>query len=90
MGHQRIREQELARRDLGAQHVQPHLSAARHAAALETEALSACGIDGRAGDLGRADLVGFTFAQFICGTVLVLTMLWLLAPTLAYHPPMIP
>lgn len=40
--------------------------------------------------LKARDLVGFTFAQFICGTVLVLTMLWLLAPTLAYHLPVMP
>lgn len=40
--------------------------------------------------LKARDLVGFTFAQFISGTVLVLTLLWLLAPTLAYHPPVLP
>lgn len=40
--------------------------------------------------LKARDLVGFTFAQFICGTGLVLTMLWALAPTLVYHAPVIP
>ncbi|MDR5781491.1 TIGR00366 family protein [Caballeronia sp. LZ065] len=40
--------------------------------------------------LKARDLVGFTFAQFISGTVLVLALLWLLAPTLIYHPPILP
>lgn len=31
-------------------------------------------------------LVGFTFAQFISGTVLVLALLWLIARTLADAP----
>ncbi|MFX1767313.1 TIGR00366 family protein [Paraburkholderia sp. A1RI-2L] len=40
--------------------------------------------------LKARDLVGFTFAQFVCGTLLVLTMLWALAPTLVYHAPVMP
>jgi short-chain fatty acids transporter len=40
--------------------------------------------------LKACDLVGFTFAQFVCGAALVLTMLWLLALTLSYHFPVIP
>lgn len=34
--------------------------------------------------------VGFSFAQFITHTPMVLLLLWLLAPTLAYQPPVLP
>lgn len=40
--------------------------------------------------LKARDLVGFTFAQFITHTPVVLFLLWALAGTLQYHPPIIP
>ncbi|MGO4329116.1 short-chain fatty acid transporter [Cupriavidus sp. 2TAF22] len=40
--------------------------------------------------LKARDLVGFTFAQLLTHAPLVLLLLWLLAPTLAYHPPLQP
>ncbi|WP_277185336.1 hypothetical protein [Caballeronia sp. BR00000012568055] len=43
---------------------------------MNAKALPARGIESGAGDGG--------------GTVLVLTMLWLLAPTLVYHAPVLP
>ena len=36
------------------------------------------------------DVVGFTFTQLIVHTPIVLVMLWLLAATLEYKPPVIP
>jgi len=40
--------------------------------------------------LKARDLVGFTFAQFATHTPVVLFLLWVLAGTLNYHPPIIP
>ena len=40
--------------------------------------------------LRARDLVGFTFAQFLTHTPIVLFLLWALAGTLAYHPPLLP
>jgi short-chain fatty acids transporter len=40
--------------------------------------------------LRARDLVGFTFLQLIVHVPLVLFLLWLLAPTLPYHPPVAP
>lgn len=40
--------------------------------------------------LKARDIVGFSFAQFLTHTPIVLILLWLLAPTLAYHPPVLP
>lgn len=36
------------------------------------------------------DIVGFTFLQLLVHIPVVLFLLWLLAPTLLYHPPVIP
>jgi short-chain fatty acids transporter len=36
------------------------------------------------------DIVGFTFLQLLVHIPVVLLLLWLLAPTLPYHPPVIP
>ncbi|MGI4984776.1 MAG: short-chain fatty acid transporter [Janthinobacterium lividum] len=36
------------------------------------------------------DVVGFTFTQFLVHLPLVIFMLWVLAGTLTYHPPMLP
>ena len=36
------------------------------------------------------DVVGFTFLQLLVHLPVVLFLLWLLAPTLPYHPPVIP
>lgn len=36
------------------------------------------------------DVVGFTFTQFLVHLPLVIFMLWILAGTLTYHPPMLP
>ncbi|MEK6346914.1 MAG: TIGR00366 family protein [Burkholderia sp.] len=40
--------------------------------------------------LRARDVVGFTFTQLIVHVPLVVFMLWALAPTLAYHPPVMP
>jgi short-chain fatty acids transporter len=40
--------------------------------------------------LKARDVVGFTFLQLLVHLPTVLFLLWLLAPTLAYHPPVIP
>jgi short-chain fatty acids transporter len=40
--------------------------------------------------LKARDLIGFTFAQFVTHTPVVLFLLWALAPTLTYHPPVLP
>lgn len=40
--------------------------------------------------LRAADLIGYTFVQFICYLPLVLFLLWLLGQTLPYHPPVMP
>ncbi|MGA7324327.1 MAG: TIGR00366 family protein [Rhodomicrobium sp.] len=40
--------------------------------------------------LRARDIVGFTFLQLLVHVPLVLFLLWLLAPTLSYHPPVIP
>lgn len=40
--------------------------------------------------LKARDIVGFTFVQFVIHVPLVLGLLWLLAPTLAYVPPVVP
>ena len=40
--------------------------------------------------LRARDVVGFTFLQLLVHLPVVLFLLWLLAPTLAYHPPVIP
>jgi short-chain fatty acids transporter len=40
--------------------------------------------------LKARDLVGYTFTQFIVHVPLVLFLLWILAPTLTYHPPVMP
>ena len=40
--------------------------------------------------LKARDVVGFTFLQLLVHLPVVLFLLWLLAPTLAYHPPVIP
>jgi short-chain fatty acids transporter len=39
--------------------------------------------------LKARDLVGYTFTQFIVHVPLVLFLLWILAATLAYHPPVL-
>ena len=36
------------------------------------------------------DLIGFSFLQFVVHVPLVLTLLWLLGMTVAYHPPVMP
>jgi short-chain fatty acids transporter len=40
--------------------------------------------------LRARDVVGFTFTQLIVHLPLVIFMLWALAGTLAYHPPIMP
>ena len=40
--------------------------------------------------LKARDLVGFTFLQFVVHTPVVLLMLWVLAGTLTYMPPVFP
>jgi short-chain fatty acids transporter len=40
--------------------------------------------------LRAKDVVGFTFTQLMIHTPLVVFMLWVLAPTLTYHPPVMP
>jgi short-chain fatty acids transporter len=40
--------------------------------------------------LKARDVVGFTFLQLLVHFPVVLFLLWLLAPTLSYHPPIIP
>lgn len=40
--------------------------------------------------LKARDLVGYTFTQFIVHVPLVLFLLWILASTLTYHPPVLP
>ena len=40
--------------------------------------------------LKARDLVGFTFLQFMVHTPVVLLMLWILAGTLTYMPPVFP
>jgi short-chain fatty acids transporter len=40
--------------------------------------------------LKARDIVGFTFLQLLVHVPLVLILLWWLAPTLPYHPPVIP
>jgi short-chain fatty acids transporter len=40
--------------------------------------------------LRAKDVVGFTFTQLVVHTPLVVFMLWALAPTLSYHPPVMP
>ncbi len=40
--------------------------------------------------LKARDIVGFTFLQLLVHLPIVLFLLWLLAPTLTYHPPVIP
>jgi short-chain fatty acids transporter len=40
--------------------------------------------------LKARDIVGFTFLQFLVHFPVVLFLLWILAPTLSYHPPVIP
>ncbi len=40
--------------------------------------------------LKARDIVGFTFLQLLVHLPIVLFLLWLLAPTLPYHPPVIP
>ena len=40
--------------------------------------------------LKARDIVGFTFLQFLVHVPLVLVLLWWLAPTLQYHPPVMP
>ena len=40
--------------------------------------------------LKARDIVGFTFLQFLVHFPVALFLLWLLAPTLSYHPPVIP
>jgi short-chain fatty acids transporter len=40
--------------------------------------------------LKARDVVGFTFLQLVVHLPVVLFLLWLLAPTLPYHPPVIP
>lgn len=40
--------------------------------------------------LKARDIVGFTFLQLLVHFPVVLFLLWLLAPTLQYHPPVIP
>jgi short-chain fatty acids transporter len=38
----------------------------------------------------RAHVVGFTFIQLLVHFPLVIFMLWALACTLSYHPPVVP
>jgi len=40
--------------------------------------------------LKARDVVGFTFLQLLVHLPVVLFLLWVLAPTLSYHPPVIP
>jgi short-chain fatty acids transporter len=40
--------------------------------------------------LRARDVVGFTFTQFIVHLPLVIFMLWVLAGTLTFHPPVMP
>ncbi|WP_027214356.1 short-chain fatty acid transporter [Burkholderia sp. WSM2232] len=40
--------------------------------------------------LRAKDVVGFTFTQLVVHVPLVILMLWALAPTLTYHPPVMP
>ncbi|MGI4857001.1 MAG: short-chain fatty acid transporter [Janthinobacterium lividum] len=40
--------------------------------------------------LRARDVVGFTFTQFLVHLPLVIFMLWILATTLTYHPPVLP
>ena len=40
--------------------------------------------------LKARDLVGYTFTQFVVHVPLVLFLLWILAPTFVYHPPVMP
>lgn len=40
--------------------------------------------------LKARDIVGYTFTQFLFHVPVVITLLWLLAGTLTYHPPVLP
>ncbi|MFN0038093.1 MAG: short-chain fatty acid transporter [Burkholderiales bacterium] len=40
--------------------------------------------------LKARDLVGYTFTQFVIHVPVVLFLLWILAPTFVYHPPVMP
>src|ERR671920_1719376 len=40
--------------------------------------------------LKARDIIGYTFTQFIVHVPVVLVLLWLLAFTLTYHPPVMP